>query len=55
MKDGPIKTSLKAAMDETEMVIFDCVDNLLKKTGVSPSEVCILVTLTSILSSTEPD
>ncbi len=32
--------TLKDAQDETEMVIFDAVDNLLKTTNTDPQEVC---------------
>ncbi len=40
MKDGESRTTLKDAMDETEMVIFDVVENLLRNNNVDPQEVC---------------
>jgi hypothetical protein len=39
MKDGAARTTLKDAMDETEMVIFDVVENLLRNNNVDPQEV----------------
>ena len=41
MRDGPMKTSLKSALDETEMILFDVTDSLLQKTGIDPTEVCL--------------
>jgi hypothetical protein len=35
------KTSLKDALFETEWIMFDCVDALLKKTSTDPSEVSL--------------
>ena len=37
--DTAFKTSLKASLQETEMIIFEVVENLLRKTGVDPKEV----------------
>lgn len=42
MKDGAARTTLKDAMDETEMVIFDVVENLLRNNNVDPQEVITL-------------
>jgi hypothetical protein len=39
MKDGATRTTLKDAMDETEMIIFDVVENLLRNNNVDPQEV----------------
>lgn len=39
MKDGPINTTLKSAMDETEEVIYTIVEELFQKTGIHPQEV----------------
>ena len=51
MKDGDVKTTLRAALDESEMVLYDVVENLLAKTNTDPQEVqlfnvklCILIT-----------
>ena len=38
MREGPHKTTLKAAMQETEMVIFECTEQLLRKTNTRPEE-----------------
>ena len=40
MKDGEVKTSLRAALDESEMVLYDVVEQLINKTGIDPQEVC---------------
>ena len=40
MKDGDLKTTLRAALDESEMVLYDVVENLLAKTNTDPQEVC---------------
>ncbi len=37
-RNGEMSTSLKDAMDETEMVIFDVAGNLLRKANVSAQE-----------------
>lgn len=39
MKEGPIQTSLQNAMDETEEIIYNVVEELLKKTNTHPREV----------------
>jgi 3-ketoacyl-CoA synthase len=39
MKDGEVKTSLRAALDESEMVLYDVVEQLINKTGIDPQEV----------------
>ena len=37
-----LEPTLKDAQDETEMVIFDAVENLLKTTNTAPQEACPL-------------
>jgi hypothetical protein len=39
MKDGEVKTTLRAALEESEMVLYDVVENLLAKTNTDPQEV----------------
>ena len=39
MKDGPVTTTLKSAMEETEEVIYSVVEGLLAKTNTDPQEV----------------
>ena len=39
MKDGEVKTSLADALQETEMVMYDIVDGLLRQTGVDVQDV----------------
>lgn len=39
MENGPVHTTLQAAMAETEEVIYDVTEELLKKTGIKASEV----------------
>ena len=39
MKDGPVTTTLKSAMAETEEVIYNVVEGLLAKTNTDPQEV----------------
>ena len=39
MKDGELQTSLRAALDESEMVLYDVVEQLINKTGIDPQEV----------------
>lgn len=39
MKDGPIQTTLKSAMEETEEIDHDVVEELLKKTNTKAEEV----------------
>ena len=39
MKDGPVTTTLKSAMKETEEVIYGVVEGLLAKTKTDPQEV----------------
>ena len=43
MRDGELKTTLRGALDESEMVLYDVVENLLTKTNTAPQEVCSLV------------
>lgn len=40
MEHGPVHTTMKSALDETEEIIYDVTEELLKKTGVKASEVC---------------
>ena len=42
MKDGEVKTSLRAALDESEMILYDVVEQLINKTGIDPQEVCCI-------------
>ncbi len=42
MKDGEVKTTLKAALEESEMVLYDVVENLLAKSNTDPQEVCLI-------------
>ena len=46
MREGPHKTTLKAAMQETEMVIFECTEQLLRKTNTRPEEASLSLALT---------
>lgn len=39
MRDGPLGTTLKAAMAETEEIIYSVVGDLLEKTGIDAREV----------------
>lgn len=39
MKDGEVKTTLRAALDESEMVLYEVVQDLLEKTNTDPQEV----------------
>jgi hypothetical protein len=39
MKDGEVKTSLRSVLDESEMVLYDVVEQLLTKTNTDPQEV----------------
>lgn len=39
MEHGPVHTTLQSALDETEEVIYDVTEELLKKTGIKASEV----------------
>lgn len=39
MQHGPLKTSMKEAMAETEEVIYAVVEGLLQKTDIDPREV----------------
>lgn len=50
MKDGDVKTSLRAALDESEMVLYDVVEQLINKSGIDPQEVrfAFCVTLHSL-------
>ncbi len=38
---GKIETNLQDALYETEWILFDCVEALLKKTAVDPQDVCL--------------
>lgn len=42
MKDGDMKTTLRAALDESEMVLYDVVEQLINKSNIDPQEVCCL-------------
>lgn len=46
MKDGEVKTTLRAALEESEMVLYDVVENLLAKTNTDPQEVSPLDSIT---------
>lgn len=37
--DAPVETTLQDALHESEWILHDCVDALLRKTGVHPKEV----------------
>jgi 3-ketoacyl-CoA synthase len=52
MKDGAIKTTLKDAMDETEMVLYDIVETLLRQTAVDPADIDIVITSCSCFAPT---
>lgn len=39
MKDGDVSTSLRAALDESEMVLYDVVEQLINKANIDPQEV----------------
>ena len=45
MREGPHKTTLKAAMQETEMVIYECAEQLLSKTNTRPEEASLSLAL----------
>ncbi|KAJ4840348.1 3-ketoacyl-CoA synthase 11 [Turnera subulata] len=48
----PAEYSMAAAMDETDMVIFGAIDDLLAKTGVRPRDIGILVVNSSLFNPT---
>ena len=52
LKDQPADRSVDAARKESEVVIFDCVRNLLAKTKTSPQDIDILVINCSLFSPT---
>jgi len=52
MKDGDIKTTLKDAMDETEMVLYDIVETLLRQTAVDPADIDVVITSCSCFAPT---
>ena len=39
MKDGEVRTSLRAALDESEMILYDVVEQLINKANIDPQEV----------------
>lgn len=42
-KKGKVDVSLQDCQEETEMIMFDVVENVLKKTGTDPKKVpCLL-------------
>lgn len=43
MKDGDVKTTLRAALEESEMVLYDVVEDLLAKTNTDPQEVKLIL------------
>eukprot|EP01038_Epipyxis_sp_PR26KG_P007104 gene7104-9693_t len=52
LEGKPADTSAEAARKESEIVIFDCVRNALKKTGVKAKDIDILVINCSLFSPT---
>eukprot|EP00884_Botryococcus_braunii_P006528 jgi/Botrbrau1/15877/Bobra.40_1s0061.1 len=52
MKDGATRTTLKDAMDETEMIIFDVVENLLRNNNVDPQEIDVVIVSCSCFAPT---
>lgn len=51
MKDGEVKTSLRSVLDESEMVLYEVVENLLAKSNTDPQEVCCQTSLQTCLQS----
>ena len=39
MKDGEVRTTLRAALDESEMILYDVVEQLINKANIDPQEV----------------
>lgn len=54
MKDGDLQTSLRAALDESEMVLYDVVEQLINKTGIDPQEVCCKLSALHSLAAVWP-
>ena len=52
MNEGDVKTSLKDSLDETEMNMYEIVDDLLKKTGRDPKEIDVVITSCSCFAPT---
>ncbi|BDA49612.1 3-ketoacyl-CoA synthase 11 [Coccomyxa sp. Obi] len=52
MKDGEVKTTLRAALEESEMVLYDVVENLLAKTNTDPQEIDIVIVSCSCFAPT---
>ncbi|EIE19204.1 very-long-chain 3-ketoacyl-CoA synthase [Coccomyxa subellipsoidea C-169] len=52
MKDGEVKTTLKAALEESEMVLYDVVENLLAKSNTDPQEIDIVIVSCSCFAPT---
>ena len=52
MNEGDVKTSLRDSLDETEMIMYEIVDDLLKKTGRDPKEIAAVITSCSCFAPT---
>lgn len=52
MNEGDVKTSLRDSLDETEMIMYEIVDDLLKKTGRDPKEIDAVITSCSCFAPT---
>lgn len=52
MNEGDVRTSLKDSLDETEMIMYEIVDDLLKKTGRDPKEIDCVITSCSCFAPT---
>lgn len=54
LEKGPLHTTMAEAMAETEEVIFEVTEELLKKTGIKASEVRTIALLTLLLQEPPP-
>jgi len=52
MNEGDVRTSLRDSLDETEMIMYEIVDDLLKKTGRDPKEIDAVITSCSCFAPT---
>ncbi|CAK0783411.1 hypothetical protein CVIRNUC_006610 [Coccomyxa viridis] len=52
MKDGEVRTTLRAALDESEMILYDVVEQLINKANIDPQEIDIVIVSCSCFAPT---